>query len=918
MDKQFYKGLLFFIVLLGCAYEEEKIPQSQATPLRINEVVSNNCTGLFDAFGKTSDWVELYNRSTEPINLSQFYLSDDSENPMKWQLGDKILSPKAYEVVHLSGENFRDTGLTPERIEIGIQAAHGSVDKGLSFFESFEFDTIFKKYSDSSIEVSARMYLGDNVKSIGWKGDVSISISLNVGKESTGDKYVNIDDYNQIELTGYFEEGKQFLLGFGLDSWGDGNNEGLVFYSGLQLSFIGTGNPKDTYILQLNKSESDNLLEMDELKFIQLSHTHIGDTAHFTLRKVHLSSTIGNFHSNFKISSDGDELYLSDVNGVIVDSLLVPSLRPDVAYGLDEIGGLRYFDIPTPGSKNSDEQFYTDTVPAVQVAKSGGFFTDSVFVAFTKQADADVRYTIDGSIPSVNSPKYDKPFLLKETATVRVAAFKNGSLSSAVSTETYFINERTSLPVVSITVDPEQMFDSTTGMYMVGPDASPNFPFFGGNFWDPDRMLDAHLELFEESRIRAFSRPFGLKIHGGWSRGEPKKSLAMLFKDQYNHGDLAYPIFPEYPDARRFKSLILRMGGGHSKDVMIYDGFNSYLTKGRNIEYQKMRSVKLFINGKYWGLYNIREKLNEHYFTTNFALDGAQINMVKDGGVIQQGSIAEYVTIMNFLRVNDVTYTHNYDYVRSQLDIDNYIDYMASEMFIVNTDWPANNLKWWKSNEPNSKWRWIMYDTDDVLGDTIIDTVNNIDSLRYQYDMMEFCTDNTDGKIYPNGPDYTFLFRKLLMNDAFKKRFINRAMTLHNTNFTTATYLEKLTYLLSFIGDEYKRDFDRWGLEESDWGEKVERMKDFARERPRYYRSHFRKYFSLEASVEVTLGTERGELFVDGMSVGSSLTGRYFPDVTLSLTLSDTIGFKEWSDGDTSVQREYTPVSGQEITAIFE
>lgn len=926
MDKnktQVWIGCLLLFFLCGCAYDAEQSPHVSSVPLCINEVVSNNCTGLYDAYGKRSDWLELYNKSEQPIDLSHYYLSDNREKLLKWQLGTRLLQPQSYEVVHLSGEDFRDTGVTPETIEIGIQSANGWSDsdslndpKGNSSYEPYEFEELTTVYDDGSLDVSAKLYLGDNVSVIGWEGDVSISMSLNVGNDTTGDKYVNISDYNQIELQGYFEKGKRFELGFGFDSWGDGAKEGIVFYSGPQLSFVGTGVQNDRYILQINRSETDNLITIDELDFLRISHSHIRDTVHFTLRNVFLSSSIDRFHTSFKITSSGDELYLSTVDGVCVDSVFLPSLKPDIAYGRVSNSGWRYFDRPTPGTKNEEEVIFGDTVPMVTAVTKGGFYKDSVYVLLNEEAGATLHYTIDGSIPTANSPTYQGPFLLKKTSTVRVIALRDSALSSDIITETYFINESTTLPVFSITVDPEDMFDSTTGMYMVGPHAGDSFPFFGGNFWDPDRMVDAHIEFFEESKVRAFSRPFGLKIHGGWSRGEPKKSLALLFKDQYRAGDLAYPIFPEYPDARRFKSLILRTGGGHSKDVMIYDGFNSYLTKGRNIEYQKMRSVKLFINGTYWGLYNIREKLNEHYFTTNFGLEGSQIHMVKDGGVIQQGSIAEYVTLMNFIRENDISYDHNYAYVTTQMDVENYADYMATEIFIVNTDWPANNLKWWKSTQPGSKWRWILYDTDDVLGDTI---KNDPDSSfwRYSFDMMHFCTENEDGKTYPNGPDFTFLFRNLLENKQFERLFINRTMTLLNTNFTTATYKEKLAHILSFVGDEYRRDFDRWGFEYKNWSDKVSRMEEFAENRPTYVRQHLRDYFSLENPITVSLATEKGEILIDGMSVGSDLKGLYFPDVKVKLQLTDTVGFTTWSDGYSEPQRELFFTDAQSLTAKF-
>lgn len=911
--------IYFFLLILltGCAYESDpdKGVEPKKPAIRINEVVSNNCTGIFDAYGKTSNWVELYNQSDEPVNLSDYYLSDDSDDPLKWQIGNRILAPGEYELIYLSGQDFTDTGVTPDRVEVAIQYASGWSDDtlgGFSFVHAYEFDTIVEYFGDGTAAASAVMYLGDNVKEIKWKGDVKVDVVLNVKNDTTGSEYVNLGDYNQIEFKGYFEKDKKFQVGFQLNSWGNFEEEGLVSYSGLVLSFVGTGEKDGHYTLQLNKSENDNLVAMDELRAIYFSHSHIDDSVHFTLREVCFSSTIGRFHSSFRISETGDELYLQNIDGSEKDSLVLPAMRPDVSLGRDSNNNFRFYVEPTPGLANAGDNF-TETIDPVQSVVKGGFYTGSVLVSLSRPSGCDVYYTTDGSKPTTDSKKYTAPFTLSKTTVVRSAAFKEGALTSEIATETYFIDEENNMPIVSITVDPFEMFDSTVGMYMPGYNIGDTFPYFGANYWNPDLMLDANMEFFEKNKTRVIQRPMGLKIHGGWSRGTPKKSLALLFKDQYNEGDLAYPIFPDYPEARRFKSLILRTGGGHYQDVMVYDGFNSYLTKGRDIEYQKLRSTKLFINGQYWGLYNIREKLNEHYFTTNFALDESEINMIKDGGVIQQGSIAEYVTLVNFIRHNDLAYEHNYDYVKSQMDIPNFIDYMATEIFIVNTDWPANNIKWWKSNRPNSKWRWILYDTDGLLSDTINDT-----TLLSDFDMISFATEGDTAKSYPNGADFTFLLRNLLKNSSFKVDFINRTMTLLNTNFSTESYKSKLDYITSFVGDEYKRDFQRWGVDEDRWTTKLENMKDFSERRPVAVRNNFKKYFSLSDPVEISLETEKGTLFVNGMSIGSNLErGYYFPDIRLTLTLSDTVGFKQWSDGSRDPVRKVSVTEGFSLRAEF-
>lgn len=917
--------LIVLLLLMGCAYEGEE-PQIVTPTVILNEVTTNNCTGLYDAYGGASNWVELKNVSGSPILLSQYYLSDNREKPLKWQLGERMLGVGKFEIVHLSGRDFRDTGQTPETIKVDIQyvvpwkdtLAEATIKSSIT---TFDFpDTFFQADDEGYWDVSAKLYLANNMKSgLGWIGQVQIDLGLNLSNEDD-QNFISLREYNTVTLNGYFEKDKEYEIGFGLnnEAWGNGSLEGVHFYSGLSVPLIGTGKKRDFYSIQLNKSQYDNLVSMPNMNFIRISHKNIDDTLSFTVDDIYFSSSIGNFHSNFNLSENGDELYLSTADGIIVDSLFIPALRPDISYGKNSSGGLSLFTIPTPGYENESEQF-SEILIKPQAVTSGGFYQDSVYVSFESAHDGEIYYTTDGSKPSLSSIKYSGPFWLKETTVLQFASCKAGTLSSDISCETYFINESGSMPVISIAVDPSEMFDSLTGMYMAGDDAIDTFPYFGGNFWDPYIMLDSYMEFYESSGKKAFGRPFGFKIHGGWSRGEPKKSLALMFKDQYGAGDLAYPIFPEYPNARRFKSLILRSGGGHVKDVMVYDGFNSYLTEGRHIEYQKLRTVKLFINGRYWGLYNIREKLNEHFFVTNFGLDASEINMIKDGGIIQQGSVTDYVNMVNLMREEDIAIDHIYEQVQSQMDVYNFIDYMATQIFIVNQDWPANNIKWWKSTRPNSKWRWILYDTDDNIQDN-----SDTGFYRYAFNMVEFVTETVPDKVYPNGLDATFLIRRLLENESFKEDFINRTMTLLNTNFSTITYKNKLDHLLSFVGDEYKRDSIRWDYTnwESTYNgsftDKKALMYEFGEKRPNYVRTHLKEYFKAGDIVSVSVETHRGELLINGMSIGSSLDDAlYFSDVDLRLSLSDTTGFIQWSDGNKNVERSVTPVEGLRLTAQF-
>ena len=133
----------------------------------------------------------------------------------------------------------------------------------------------------------------------------------------------------------------------------------------------------------------------------------------------------------------------------------------------------------------------------------------------------------------------------------------------------------------------------------------------------------------------------------------------------------------------------------------------------------KHASCPVFINGKYWGIYNLREKLNKHFFKTNYDIDDYSIDMIKNYGKIQSGTSAHYSNMLHYLRNNDITDSVHYKYLSTQMDIDNFMDYVGCELYFVNTDWPCNNNKWWRPRSPEGKWQWIIYDTDGMGDDRL-------------------------------------------------------------------------------------------------------------------------------------------------------------------------------------------------------
>ncbi len=889
---------LLLPLLISCAYVSDEEPSPVAysySGIVINEVLSHNVNGISDEFGKREDWIELKNCGDTAVQLEGFYLSDNVDNRIKWFIGDTLLAPGEYLMVYASGRDISYPDPTPVSIPLEIAYAGGWSDGsddlgGKSWVVPYK-STEIVDFTGASPKVSAAIFLGDNAGTLGWQSS-SLTVELN------GLGNIDLKSYNSFEFDGYFSESKNVHVSVTQGIWTDA----LKYYGGNDQLFNGNGD--GTYRVQYNLSTVDSTIELDNSSALVFRNYSVNDTLNLVLEGIRLAHSGYGYHSSFKLSSSGDVLYLSNSDQEIIDTLAIPALNDDISFGRTNTGSTVLYSVPTPGEENHTEHF-TSVVEDIECVTRGGFYSDSIYVELDNSAGDELYYTLDGSIPDQLSERYNSPILIKETSTLRVISLRNGSLSSHITTETFFIDEECSLPVVSLTVDPDALFNPETGLYMKGDRASSTFPYFGANFWDKERVENGHVAFFETEGNEVFSHNIGVKIHGGYSRGEDQKSLALMF-DTQGEGWLNYPIFPNYPELQQFKSIMLRAGGQHSRDIAQYDGFNSLLTKGRGVDYQKMRPTVVFINGEYWGLYNIREKLTENFFTTNYGIDGDEINLVKDGGIIQSGSAAEYIKLEKFVNVTDMTNSDNYEYVKSQMDVHNYIDYLSAEIFIVNQDWPYNNIKWWKQRVAGSKWRWVLYDTDGAeVGDASISS-----------DMVGFIyNENSED----NDENHVVLFRKMIANDEFKSDFVNRLLTLLNTNFSPEVYRSTLKTVMNSVENEYERSFSRWGYDKSGWKYKTDQMMDYPETRAEHIREHLNDHFEAGTPVQFSVSASNGVLAINGMTLNSSdFTGIYLDKTPITLSLSNADGFVQWSDGNRDTVRVISVTDGLSIEAEFD
>lgn len=618
--------------------------------------------------------------------------------------------------------------------------------------------------------------------------------------------------------------------------------------------------------------------------------------------------------------------------------------------------------------------------PAPEFSHEAGFYEEELEVALTAVSGTEeIYYTLDGSAPDPFSEDestlaYTGPILVSgESEENLIASIRTNLLEdenssrnwieppegiakaavikavsvntednsvSSVVTNTYFINKDYSLPVFSLSTDAAHFFSEETGIYVPGvyhdPDAAS--PDATGNFEQRGREWERpiHVEYFEDAEERTLAQDAGVRIHGGFTRRFPQKTLRLYARNDYGENLFAHSFFPE-EDRNEFKRLLLRQSGNDWGGTMFNDALMQRLVSHTELETQAYQPSLVFLNGEYWGIHNIRERYDQHYFETKYDLDREDLVILEadtstEGNVgVDTGSpgdVQHYQEMLTFIEENDMSSEEHYEHVQTLMDIDNFISYQVFQIYFKNTDWPQNNINFYRMktaydpNEPapyDGRWRWLLYDTDHGFA------YHGPDA--YEEDTMTHAAREDEWS--------TSLFRNLLANEEFEQQFLNEFAGQLNSSFAEARVLEEIEEVQAGIAPEINEHIERWGQPESRdaWEQLVEDTRTFASNRPEAVREHLQSYFELSGTAEIAVNydSSRGSVFVNTLEISSDTigiadpenwSGTYFEGVPVTVTAVPAEGytFAGWS-GDTvenSETIEITPEGNISLEALFE
>lgn len=795
----------------GMAEYEKSLKETEDIGLYINEFMASNATTLCDSFGSYSDWIELYNSTDTDMDISGFGISDNLSQPMKYRFPDgTTIAAKGYLVVFCSGNEGMQNGEL--HAPFGLRSYGEDVviaNKAGRIIDSYSF-----KNQETDVSV-ARIPDG--------AGEFQSNSQPSPGYPNTGAGYSAFDAANRLPLGGVY------ISEFG-GSTGSVASDWVEIYNstGSAVSLAGYGlsnNPKNPAKWVF----PDISIEPGE--YLLLYATGSADKAQKKNLKL-----------NFCISSTGEALFFFDPNGKLIDKLSAGRMRSGQSYGRDGSDNRFYYAEPTPGAQNGKGYEGITQLPAFSVTP--GIYDNAVTVAITAGEGETIRYTTDCTTPNASSEVYSGELSISKNSVIRAAAFRDGYLSGDVATATYLFRSdgvNHALPVVTLVTDPDNLWNSKTGIYATGdqfdPDAASyadtlkSATYYQAKFATEEQVdtiweKPAAFSLFDDNGKQVFTQNVGIRIAGSFGRGRAQKGFNVIARKEYGKGSMEYPFFENRPYTE-YKAVVLRAGAQDQNRSKIRDELASGLLEGTdiNILYQAYRPTVLYLNGEYWGVYFMKEKRNR-FFVAQHENTENNVDLAIGKGFKQRsyGDNSDWVSLYEYATSHDLSSADAYNYVAERMDVDSFRDYMIAEIYNGNTD--TYNFQYYRLK--GGKWKFIFYDF--CWG------FQNPGHETLAFRMGKTPSDVCSAK----------LFAAMLQNKGWRDSFCRRFGELLNTAFAPERVTALIEELYGYVEPEIKREREKFnkdtfmGVKQPNtnlgtyegFQSEISKLKEFAQKRP--------------------------------------------------------------------------------------
>lgn len=614
---------------------------------------------------------------------------------------------------------------------------------------------------------------------------------------------------------------------------------------------------------------------------------------------------------DLKISSSGEKIFLSNADGELVDSVLVPELKYGEAYGrIDD--GVSQWAVMTEsfGKTNKNAKLLPKrTLDSPIFSHESGFYDETFELEISCNKGETIFYTLDGSLPTEESERYTESILISNNSSnpnivqsvrnvrinwqgwepdsepvdkatvVRAIVVDGKNHVSEVETRTYFVglNQYADQNIISVVTDFRKLFGDD-GIFVTGKDydegivSEPNFTQ-SGRKWE----VLGNLEFFKKGK-EIVNQETGIRVYGGSSRHGKIKRMSFYARKSYDGNDY-------FEGMTLGDRKVHSMGTNNSIGNLIFP----QLLLDRSVAVQGIERTEVFLNGEYYSNTDLIEKYSKQYFEQRFGVSGDNILVVKDEEVSEGTSedLLLYKWLQKQVRTNDLSIEENYAEIEQLMDIQSYIDYICANVYLCNMDMSqVKNYMLWRSiendgtNYGDTRFRWMLYDMG-ALDDQISCEYYQVESTA------QVNSFDTKGRYVGHSINEHEIYQALKANESYCKQFVLSFMDIANVNFSVAN-VEKI--------------FEKWGYTTDLYG-------DFFEKRFEYIVPYMAEEFGLTGSLEkITLkinDAEGGRIQLNtttpDLSEGS-WTGKYYTDYPVTVTAVPTDGYEfvGWSGSMTS------------------
>ena len=625
----------------------------------------------------------------------------------------------------------------------------------------------------------------------------------------------------------------------------------------------------------------------------------------------------GSYHADFKLSREGEQIILiqiSENDTLVIDSLSYVNQITDISYGRfpDGDDNFGFFSMPTPGEANVSDDM-EGVAPLPDFSIPGGFYSGTQTVELSCPIiGAEIRYTTDCSEPDINSMLYGSPIIVDTTTIIKARIYAPEYWPGTIKGCTYFVDEHfmvfnpdERLPVVSVSAAPELVWGEDMGILN-------NSNIF--NEWE----YAANIEMFEPDGSYAFNQIAGIKLFGNSTQRMEQKSIAVIARNDYGSDRFKYKLFNDRP-FEEYKSFILRNGGNDWSETYFRDVLSHELIRNSmDIDAQGCKQAVVYVNGEFYGITSIMEKINEHYLEAHHDINPDNIDLLQASGDFSSGAMVTgdvvlgdteaYNKLRGYIVRNDMGNEILYKELENNMDLNEYTNLYIAQIYLSNIDMWLNQ-KYWRERENYGKWRWIIYDTDISLGQHDYYYYTDLYETAASFNTINFATIEYGGGGWPHyQPWFSEKIISMLENESFRNDFIQTFAVHLNTTFKTQRVLSKIDSLVQKITNEMPYQIERYGgvvvgfnpygnhfttMEE--WQSHIDTVLNFARVRPGNMRTFLADRFSLEGTYSLTptiASSDYGTVYIQGIRVPFDSAGIYFDNVPLKVKVVPGEGYR--------------------------